>query len=68
MTESTLQCPLCNCKKIATIFWGYPADMKELEKEIEEKKIVLGGCIVTDHDTKWECIDCNHRWGQREDD
>ena len=68
MTESTLQCPSCNCKKIATIFWGYPANMKELEKEIEEKKIVLGGCMVTDHDPKWECTDCYHRWGEREDD
>ena len=67
MTESTLQCPLCNRKKIATILWGLPADMRELEKEIEEKKIVLGGCIVTDHDPKWECTDCYHRWGERDE-
>jgi len=63
-----LKCPKCKSEKIATIFWGFPGDMKELEKEIEEKKIVLGGCIVTDHDPKWECTACNHRWGERNDD
>jgi len=67
MSKSILQCPSCNCKNIAIIFWGFSGDMKELEKEIEEKKIVLGGCIVTDHDPKWECTDCYHRWGERDE-
>ena len=67
MEESILQCPLCNNKNIATIFWGYPSDMKELEKEIDEGDIVLGGCMVTDHDPKWECNSCHHRWGERDD-
>ena len=68
MEESILRCSLCNNKNIATIFWGYPSDMKELEKEIDERKTVLGGCLVTDHDPKWECNSCHHRWGERDDD
>jgi hypothetical protein len=68
MTEPDLRCSECNGKSVALIFWGYPADMRELEKEIEENEIVLGGCLVTDHDPKWECTDCHHRWGEREDD
>jgi len=67
MEESILQCPSCNNKNIATIFWGYPSDMSEFEKEIDEGKIVLGGCLVTDHDPKWECNSCHHRWGERDD-
>ena len=65
--SSTLQCPLCNNAKIATIFWGYPSDITEYEKEIAEGKIVLGGCLVTDQDPKWECNSCHHRWGERDD-
>jgi ribosomal protein S27AE len=63
-----LNCPNCGKLSIAEIFWGYPADMKEIEKEIDEGKIVLGGCIITNHDPKWECNKCHHRWGNREDD
>jgi len=61
-------CPNCNSSSIAVILWGLPADMRALEKELDEKKIVLGGCLVTAHDPKWECNDCHTRWGNREDD
>ena len=37
--------------------------MKSIESELERKDVVLGGCIVTEHDPKWECNDCHHRWG-----
>ena len=62
-----MNCPNCNSSSIAEILLGYPADMRELEKELDEKKIVLGGCIVTDHDPKWECNGCHARWGKRDD-
>ena len=63
-----MKCPECGKSWIAEILWGYPADMESIEKELERKKIVLGGCLVTDHDSKWECNDCNHQWGKRDDD
>jgi len=61
-----ISCPSCDGKNIARILWGYP-DMKVIEEKLEQKEIILGGCIVTDHDPKWECNDCHHRWGERED-
>lgn len=67
MTESNPECPLCNSKDVARIFWGYPADSEKFYKNVKEKKIVLGGCIVTDNDPELECNVCNHRWGERED-
>jgi len=62
-----LNCP--NCKKtwIAEILWGLPGDISAIEEELERKDLVLGGCIITDHDPKWECNDCHHKWGERED-
>ena len=62
-----MNCPNCNKESIAEILWGYVVDMRAIEEELEKKEIVLGGCIVTDHDPKWECNDCHHRWGEREE-
>ena len=36
-------------------------------KLAEEGKIVLGGCIISDNDPMWHCIDCSHEWGKRQD-
>ena len=61
-------CPKCKSNNTAWIFWGYPANFDEtMEKQVERKEIVMGGCIVTDHDPKWECNECYYRWGERED-
>lgn len=62
-----MKCPNCNKEWIAEILWGYPEDTQALEQELERKEIVLGGCLVTNHDPKWECNDCNHQWGEREE-
>jgi len=61
------KCSKCNNSKIAEIVWGYVDFNDEIEKMIDSKKIVLGGCFVTEHDPKWECNECHHRWGKRDD-
>jgi hypothetical protein len=61
------QCPECRSKNIALIFWGYPGDVDWYLEAIKRKEIVAGGCLVTDDDPKWECTDCYHRWGEREE-
>lgn len=53
-----MTCPACGSKKIADILWGYPGYSEEMEKQIEEGKLVLGGCCITDHDATWQCVDC----------
>ncbi len=67
MTESYPLCPSCKSNDVARIFWGYPGDMDGYIKAIKEKKIVGGGCIVTDNDPEWECNVCQRRWGKRFD-
>ena len=61
-----MNCPECGKSWIAEIRWGY-LDVKVIEEKLEKKEIVLGGCLVTDHDPKWECNSCHHRWGEREE-
>ncbi len=63
-----MKCPNCNKEWIAEILWGYPEDVESIKEELERKEIVLGGCLVTDHDPTWECNECNHQWGERDDD
>ncbi len=67
MTDKT-KCPNCQSTNYAEILWWLPADMREIEEQLEKKEIVLGGCIVTGSDPKWECNDCLTRWGQRDDE
>jgi hypothetical protein len=65
--EKKLKCPNCNKEWIAEILWGYPEDTRSLEESLEKKEIVLGGCLVTNNDPRWECNNCNHKWGEREE-
>ena len=67
LSEIGHTCHECNGTNIALILWGYPGNMDAIKEELEKGKIVLGGCLVTDHDPKWECNDCLTRWGERDD-
>jgi len=60
-------CPNCGNKKSAFIIWGLPRMDEELEKEIKSGKYVCGGCLVTEHDPKWQCNKCLHQWGERDE-
>jgi hypothetical protein len=62
-----LKCPECGKSWIAEILWGYPGNMDSLDDALEKKEITLGGCYVTDNDPKYECNDCSHQWGQRDE-
>jgi hypothetical protein len=57
------KCPHCKTTSIAEILWGFPPTSDFLQDQIKQKKIVLGGCIITDNDPQWECNLCHHRWG-----
>ncbi len=61
-------CPECKSNSVAWVFYGYPEDIDWYLKAIDEKEIVGGSCLVTDHDPKWECNDCYYQWGKRDDD
>ena len=52
------RCPKCGSKRIARIQWGMPDFSEELQRELDEGTVVLGGCIVSGHDPSWTCQDC----------
>jgi hypothetical protein len=53
---------MCGGTDIAMILWGLPSDELLQSKKVKEKKIVLGGCCVTNNDPKLECNDCGWRY------
>lgn len=56
-------CPKCKSEKIALIFYGYPANMDEYLKDVEDGILVPGGCCVGDDDPKWFCNVCRTEFG-----
>lgn len=55
------RCTKCGSKKIAKILFGLPTYSPELKRQLEAGEIVLGGCIITSNDSKWECVKCWER-------
>ncbi len=51
-------CPVCNSQRIASYLYGLPAFSNKLEKDINEGKIVLGGCCISQDDPLFMCLDC----------
>ena len=67
--HSMTKCPQCGKSSIALIFWGYPGgNIEAYDQAIKNKEIVPGGCLIGNNDPKWECNDCLHRWGTRDED
>jgi hypothetical protein len=64
--ETPSECPVCHSTRAACILYGLPDFTPELEKELEEGRIVLGGCCIVGDDPKWRCIGCGHEWGHFE--
>ncbi len=55
-------CPECGGESIARYLWGLPARSEKLQRDIDEGRIVCGGCCVTGADPDWHCNDCGHDW------
>ena len=52
------KCPKCDSNRIARIQYGLPIDSEKLWKDINEGRIVLGGCVIHGDDPSWQCMEC----------
>jgi len=59
VAKMSQKCPVCGSNKIATYLRGMTLFSKKLQKDIDEGKIILGGCIVSGDDPFCICTDCN---------
>jgi hypothetical protein len=52
------RCTACKSSRIAVILYGSPAMDSEMEREINEGLLVLGGCCIGLDDSAWQCRTC----------
>lgn len=59
-----LYAPYCGSRNIARIFRGMPAFTEELQRELDEGKVVLGGCGVEGIYPlpRYHCNDCEEEF------
>jgi|GEM_PF-501286 hypothetical protein len=57
-SRKSRKCPSCGHSPLASILYGYVGFDDGLQKKLEEGRIVLGGCCVSDDDPRWECTNC----------
>lgn len=58
-------CPKCGSRDTAHILWGMPAMSLELENELENRRVVLGGCCVPMLEPRYHCNECKDDFAYR---
>ena len=53
-----VRCPACSSPRMARIVYGLPVGDDEMQRLLDEGRIVLGGCCVTNDDPAWQCLAC----------
>lgn len=52
--------------KVAVILYGLPDFTTKLQQDLDEKRVVLAGCVIFENSPGWQCVGCGHRWGRIE--
>lgn len=55
-------CPKCGKSKVSIILYGLPAYSEEMQKNIDEGRIFLAGCMVEDSIPKYICRWCKTKF------
>lgn len=53
------KCPRCGKKSIARIIYGLPLMTDQLNRDLSDGKVILGGCSQEADDPAWKCTECN---------
>ena len=52
------KCPKCGSRRVAPILYGMPAFSEEMEQQLKEEKLYLGGCCISGIDPTYHCFNC----------
>lgn len=55
------KCPKCGSQRVARIQHGLPVYTEKLKRDLDEGRVVLGGCCATREDASWKCVDCGQQ-------
>jgi hypothetical protein len=59
---NSIKCNKCGSKDVAEYLRGLPEYDDELQKQLDNKEVVLGGCCVRGDglDAGWRCNECGN--------
>ena len=59
-------CPKCKSNDITETIYGLICEsgMKDLEKELNDGKVRLGGCCIDGNSKRFGCNNCFFEWGR----
>lgn len=60
------KCPECNSTNAAWIQWGRRSINDDFKRMLDEGRVTLGGCFISENDARWECNSCGKRFGNSE--
>lgn len=52
------RCTACLARTIAPVLYGMPAIDEQMERDVDEGRLVLGGCLIGFDDPAWSCTTC----------
>ncbi len=58
-------CPFCGSHNAAEYLYGMPVMSEELQKDLEDNKVILGGCCISDEEPVYHCNECDKDFGKR---
>lgn len=53
------KCPKCGNHDTAKILYGLPCFSEELQSDLENHRIALGGCCIKGNDPRYHCFSCD---------
>lgn len=56
-------CPRCGSNNTSYYLRGLPIFDEELERQLSNDEVIIGGCCVTDNDPDHHCNKCNNDFG-----
>lgn len=60
---TVVKCPFCGSNNLASFIYGLVLGNEELDRDLKEEKVVLGGCVVMKSNPKFRCNKCKKRFG-----
>ena len=52
------KCPKCGSRRVAPIQYGMPAYSEEMEQQLKDEKLYLGGCCISGMQPTYHCFEC----------
>jgi len=64
--DDPVSCPCCGSCNVASYLYGMPVMSEDLERDLENHKVICAGCCVSEDDPAYHCNVCGKDFGRRD--